>query len=61
MIRTRKSVEAENTEDSFVICMSDLMAGLLSVFILALIFYMLNFSQAAAQLTSNQEIRTEIL
>lgn len=55
MIRTRRSVETQSTEDSFVVCISDLMAGLLSVFILALIFYMLNYSQVTAQLTSNNE------
>ena len=61
MIRTRRSVETQSTEDSFVVCISDLMAGLLSVFILALIFYMLNYSQVTAQLTSNNETREAIL
>ena len=61
MIRTRRSVETQSTEDSFVVCISDLIAGLLSVFILALIFYMLNYSQVTAQLTSNNETREAIL
>ena len=49
------------SEDSFVVCISDLMAGLLSIFILTLIYYIISFSQATDQLTENDKQREIIL
>lgn len=48
-------------EDPFSISLSDLMAGLLSIFILALSYYVLNFGQQTAKLTENETKRSEIL
>lgn len=52
---------SHNTEDCFSICLSDLMAGLLSIFILALTFYILNFDQAVSEITSNDARRATLL
>ncbi|EGO65558.1 flagellar motor protein MotB [Acetonema longum] len=60
----RKKYYPENPEavdDPFQASISDLMASLLSIFILAFIYYILNFQQATAQLSENQSKRTEIL
>ncbi|MBR1646521.1 MAG: OmpA family protein [Selenomonadaceae bacterium] len=48
-------------QDSFTISISDLMSGLLAVFILVLSYFILNFSQATAQLTQNDVTRAELL
>lgn len=48
-------------EESFVVCISDLMAGLVSIFVITLVYYILNFSQATAQLTENDVKRAAIL
>ena len=48
-------------QDSFMISISDLMSGLLAVFILVLSYFILNFSQATAQLTQNDVTRAELL
>ena len=48
-------------EDFFGLSISDLMAGLLAVFILTLSYYILNFTQVTAQLTQNEVKRTMIL
>lgn len=47
--------------DSFTISISDLMSGLLAIFILVLSYFILNFSQATAQLTQNDVTRAELL
>lgn len=47
--------------DAFSLSISDLMAGLMSIFILTICYFILNFSQATAQLTQNGIKRTEIL
>ncbi|MFZ5688026.1 MAG: OmpA/MotB family protein [Bacillota bacterium] len=60
-LRYREAHIHEEDENSFVISISDLMAGLLSVFILTLAYYILNFSQATAQLTDNDVKRAAIL
>lgn len=49
------------TQDSFTISISDLMSGLLAIFILVLSYFILNFSQATAQLTQNDVTRAELL
>ena len=47
--------------DTFTISISDLMSGLLAIFILVLTYFILNFSQAAAQLTQNDVTRADLL
>ena len=48
-------------QDTFTISISDLMSGLLAIFILVLSYFILNFSQATAQLTQNDMTRAELL
>lgn len=48
-------------QDSFTISISDLMSGLLAIFIPVLSYFILNFSQATAQLTQNDVTRAELL
>ncbi len=48
-------------QDSFTISISDLMSGLLAIFILVLSYFILNFSQATARLTQNDVTRAELL
>ena len=52
---------SESNEDPYLISISDLMAGLLSIFIIAFTYYILTFHQATAQLSENLTKRTEIL
>lgn len=47
--------------DTFTISISDLMSGLLAIFILVLSYFILNFTQATAQLTQNDITRAELL
>lgn len=47
--------------DTFTVSISDLMSGLLAIFILVLTYFILNFSQATAQLTQNDINRAELL
>ena len=47
--------------DAFSLSISDLMAGLMSIFILTICYFILNFSQATAQLTQNDIKREELL
>lgn len=51
----------EGDENPFLISISDLMAGLLTVFILALAYYVLSFGQQSAKLTENEGKRAKIL
>ena len=44
-MRKSKTIVSANEEDSFTTSLSDLMAGLLGLFILALCFFMLAMSQ----------------
>ena len=57
MRKKAKDVQA----DAFNTSISDLMAGVLAIFILILCYFILNFSQATAQLTQNDTKRAEIL
>lgn len=58
----RRSLQIEQAvQDSFTISISDLMSGLLAIFILVLSYFILNFSQATAQLTQNDITRAELL
>ncbi|MBE8951529.1 MAG: OmpA family protein [Quinella sp. 1Q7] len=47
--------------DTFTVSISDLMSGLLAIFILVLSYFILNFTQATAQLTQNDITRAELL
>lgn len=49
------------SEDAFTLSISDLMAGLLGVFILALSYFMLNLGEVTKQYTGNTEKRTALL
>ena len=51
----------ENKESAFTLSISDLMAGLLSVFILAVCYFMLNLGQVKEQYTGNMEMRDDML
>ena len=53
--------DEEFSQDTFNISISDLMSGLLAIFIFVLSYFMLNFSQATAQLTQNDTKRAELL
>lgn len=46
---------------SYWISISDLMAGLLTIFILALIYHVITYKQEVESLTDNEKVRTEIL
>lgn len=54
----KKSV---TTQDSYAVSISDLMSSLLAIFILLLSYFILNFNQAAAQLTQNDVKRAQLL
>lgn len=47
----------EQDSGTFNLSISDLMAGLLAIFILALAYFILNFSQNTAKLTQNNIVR----
>lgn len=53
--------QPNNTEDCFTTSISDLMAGLLNIFILALAYYILNFSVIREQWENNDTIRNQFL
>ena len=48
-------------QDSFTISISDLMSGLLAIFILVLSYFILNFTQVTAQITQSDVTRAELL
>ena len=60
MRRRTPQVDAP-AQDNFTISISDLMSGLLAIFILVLSYFILNFTQETAQLTQNDETRAELL
>lgn len=51
----------EQDSGTFNLSISDLMAGLLAIFILALAYFILNFSQNTAKLTQNNIVREELV
>lgn len=59
-LKNKNTIPAPDS-GTFNLSISDLMAGLLAIFILALSYFMLNFSKATAQLTQNNVKRAEIL
>ena len=60
MIKRTPQLDAP-AQDTFTVSISDLMSGLLAIFILVLSYFILNFSQATAQLTQNDVTRAELL
>ena len=63
MLRRYKFNESqyEQKSDAFNLSISDLMAGILAIFILVLSYFILNFGQASAQLTQNNIKRADLL
>ncbi len=59
-IRLQRETE-EADGDAFTLSISDLMAGLLAIFILALSYFMLNLGEVTNQYTGNTEKRNELL
>lgn len=59
-IRLQKELEGADG-DAFTLSISDLMAGLLAIFILALSYFMLNLGEVTNQYTGNTEKRNELL
>lgn len=53
--------QEDHNDDAFTLSISDLMAGLLAVFILALSYFMLNLGEVTNQYTGNTEKRTQLL
>lgn len=60
-MRLRREEHQEGAKDAFSVSISDLMSGLLAIFILALSYFILNFSQATSQLTQNDALRAQLL
>ena len=60
-MRRRAEEREEGRQDFFTISISDLMASLLAIFMLTICYFILNFSQATAQLTQNDVTRAELL
>ena len=60
-MRIRSEEHLEGAKDAFSVSISDLMSGLLAIFILALAYFILNFSQATSQLTQNDALRPQLL
>lgn len=63
MLRKNKFTDNqfEQKSDAFNLSISDLMAGILAIFVLALSYFILNFGQANAQLTQNNIKRADLL
>lgn len=61
MWKKKKEEKAQQNGDAFTTSVSDLMAGLLSIFILALCYFMLNFQTVTNKYTGNTELRNQLL
>lgn len=61
MWKKKKEEKAQQSGDAFTTSVSDLMAGLLSIFILALCYFMLNFQTLTNKYTGNTELRNQLL
>ncbi len=61
LTKNRKQPVLKIQNDAFNTSISDLMAGMLAIFVLALCFFILNFGQATAQLTQNNITRAKLL
>ena len=60
-MRLKQEDNEQTPEDAFSLSISDLMAGLMSIFILTICYFILNFSQVTSQLTQNDIKRAELL
>lgn len=60
-MRSKKEEQRQSSGDTFSLSISDLMAGLMSIFILTICYFILNFSQVTSQLTQNDIKRAELL
>lgn len=61
MWKKKKEEKAQQSGDAFTTSVSDLTAGLLSIFILALCYFMLNFETVTNKYTGNTELRNQLL
>ncbi|WP_279125710.1 OmpA family protein [Acidaminococcus fermentans] len=61
MWKKKKEEKTQQSGDAFTTSVSDLMAGLLSIFILALCYFMLNFQTVTNKYTGNTELRNQLL
>lgn len=61
MWKKKKEEKNQQSGDAFTTSVSDLMAGLLSIFILALCYFMLNFQTVTNKYTGNTELRNQLL
>lgn len=61
MWKKKKEEKKQQSGDAFTTSVSDLMAGLLSIFILALCYFMLNFQTVTNKYTGNTELRNQLL
>lgn len=57
----KKKKQMDSETNDFTTSISDLMAGLLSIFILALCYFMLNYQTVTSKYTGNMELRTQML
>ena len=60
-MRRRTPQIEDAAQDNFTVSISDLMSGLLAIFILVLSYFILTFNQKTAQLTQNDVTRAELL
>lgn len=67
-LQARQHQDAEQTEESFFVSMTDMMVGMLFLFIIMLMFFAMKFNEAAIKkievvenLTNAEETRTKIL
>lgn len=61
MLRKRGKKTIPAPKNAFTVSISDLMSGLLAIFILAMTYFMLNLNQVTQQYTGNTEKRDQIL
>ena len=56
-----KKVVTKANSDTFNLSISDLMAGLLAIFILILCYYIVSFNEMKSEYEGNNQLRTEML
>ena len=61
VVSITQSSRISSEDAGYWISISDLMAGLLIIFILSLTYYMLNYSEKTSRLIDNDRVRTEII
>ncbi|SEA68385.1 OmpA family protein [Desulfuromusa kysingii] len=60
-MRRRSSYTYESEEGNYILSVSDLMSGLLFIFIITLVFFVIKYKSINKSLASRDQIRTEIL